>query len=94
MLVLKRSATDVWVNNYNPHLLEAWNGNMDIQPIENAYSCIKYMTSYVCKSEHELGELMKSAREEMSFGNDDLRTQMKIMALSTSKIVRCASKKL
>ena len=77
MIVSKRSPADVWVNNYNPALLEAWNANMDIQFVENAYSCVMYMTSYVCKAEHELGEIMKEAQQEIAAGNDDLRTQMK-----------------
>ena len=31
MIILKRTVQEMWVNNYNPECLLAWNGNMDIQ---------------------------------------------------------------
>jgi hypothetical protein len=43
-IVLKRGMKDVWVNPYNPALLRAWNANMDIQKVENAYQCVMYRT--------------------------------------------------
>ena len=29
--VMKRNTTDLWTNDYNPDILIAWRGNMDIQ---------------------------------------------------------------
>ena len=34
---LKRTCADLWTNNYNPSLLQAWSANMDIQYILDAY---------------------------------------------------------
>ena len=31
VIILKRTVQEMWVNNYNPEWLLAWNGNMDIQ---------------------------------------------------------------
>ena len=56
-----------------PVLLEAWNANMDIQFIENAYGCVMYMTSYVCKTERELGEIVKEAKAQIAAGNRDVK---------------------
>ena len=60
-----------------PALLEAWNANMDIQFIENAYGCVMYMTSYVCKTEREFGEIVKEAKAEIAAGNRDVKPRMR-----------------
>lgn len=44
-VVLKRSPKDIWVNQYNKHLLCAWQGNMDIQYVTDAYSVVVYIIS-------------------------------------------------
>lgn len=66
---LKRQPVDIWVNNYNPTLLEAWNANMDIQFVLDAYSCIMYIVSYISKSEREMGDLLKASQQEAREGN-------------------------
>ena len=59
-VILKREPKDCWVNGYNPHLLEAWNANIDVSYILNAYSCIMYLTSYITKKESGLSEYLKT----------------------------------
>jgi DNA replication protein DnaC/predicted peroxiredoxin len=77
-IVMKRNVSDIWVNSYNPTLIQAWNANMDIQFVLNPYSCIMYIVSYISKSEKELGEILKFAREEMAEDtNSDLCKQMR-----------------
>lgn len=66
---LKRQPADIWVNNYNPTLLQAWNANMDIQFVLDAYSCIMYIVSYISKSEREMGDLLKASQQEAREGN-------------------------
>jgi len=41
----RRISNDVWVNAYNPVILQHWRANMDIQLVGNAESC----ALYVCK---------------------------------------------
>ena len=74
-IVMKREAKDVWINGYNPDLLRAWRANTDIQFILDPYSCVMYILSYISKSEHELGMIMKAAQEEIAAENveSDLR---------------------
>ncbi|KAF1374343.1 hypothetical protein PFLUV_G00249070 [Perca fluviatilis] len=62
-VILKRDPKDCWVNGYNPHLLEAWNANIDVSYILNAYSCIMYLTSYITKKESGLSEYLKTVIE-------------------------------
>ena len=64
-VVLRREKADIYVNNYNPDVLRAWNANIDIQYVLDPYSCIMYIISYIAKSESELGVVLKQAREEM-----------------------------
>ena len=78
-VVMKRDVKDVWVNGYNADLLRAWGANLDIQYILDPYACIMYIVSYISKSEHELGEILKAAQEDLakSDASPDLRAQMK-----------------
>ena len=68
-VIFKRNPSDAWVNPHNEYLLQAWNGNMDIQPVLDAYSCIMYIVSYISKQEREMGDLLKKAQEEAAEGN-------------------------
>ncbi|XP_053406580.1 uncharacterized protein LOC128559306 [Mercenaria mercenaria] len=68
-VVFKRNITECWVNPYNSHLLRAWNGNMDIQPVLDVYSCIMYIVSYISKAERELGDLLRNAQKEANEGH-------------------------
>ena len=66
---LKRRVQDRWVNNYNPHLIRCWNGNMDIQYILDPFAAAMYMLSYLTKTEREMGDLLKNAQREAREGN-------------------------
>ena len=73
----KRKQSDCWINVYNPFLLKAWKGNMDIQYILDPYSCIMYICSYITKAEKELGQLIKQAQEEARSGNVEAITELR-----------------
>ena len=73
----KRRIEEQWVNNYNPHLIRAWNGNMDIQYVMDPYSCVMYIVSYISKSEREMGDLLRNAQREASEGNDEAISQLR-----------------
>ncbi|XP_055956976.1 ATP-dependent DNA helicase PIF1-like [Patella vulgata] len=76
-LVLKRDHKDVWINQYNPDLLRAWNANLDKQYVFDAYSCIVYIVSYISKSEREIGLLLGDAHKEAVEGNLDAKSGLK-----------------
>ncbi|XP_037103982.1 uncharacterized protein LOC119120863 [Syngnathus acus] len=84
-VVLKRDPKDCWVNNYNRHLLLAWDANLDIQYILNAYSCIAYICSYISKAEHGLSQYLKSVIENSRNENVNESDEMKQIMQAYSK---------
>ena len=68
-VILKRKPSEQSVNYYSPTILKAWEANMDIQYVVNAYACVMYIASYVLKAEKGMGELLKQAAREMEQGN-------------------------
>nr|XP_021330385.1 uncharacterized protein LOC101882679 [Danio rerio] len=76
-VLLKRDPKETWVNGYNPDLLRAWNANMDIQYILDAYSCIMYMLSYVSKPEHEMSGFLKNVIQSVREANVNEEDEMK-----------------
>ena len=64
VVVLKREPKDCNVNNYNAHVLKAWQANMDIQYVLNPYACVMYVASYMTKTEKSMGELLRQAATE------------------------------
>jgi hypothetical protein len=56
---LQRQLYEIWINQYNPKILQTWRANMDLQFITDPYSCIMYITSYMMKSERAMSELLK-----------------------------------
>lgn len=85
VILMKRDVKDCWVNNYNPHLLTAWNANMDIQYILDEYGCIMYMLSYISKPERELSDYLKTIVKEMSPETATEREEMKEVLQAYSK---------
>ena len=76
-VIFKRSPSDLWINPYNEHLLEAWNGNMDIQPVLDPESCLMYMVKYISKAERELGDVLKKAQQEAEEGHMEPLKQLR-----------------
>ena len=74
---VKREMSDVWVNNYNATLSLAWNANLDIQYVTDAYACVAYILSYISKAETEMGDLLQNAKKEADDGNVDAVTAMR-----------------
>ena len=60
----KRKLTESLIVPYNPVLLHAWKANMNIQYVTGEYGVLTYLTSYLCKPERSMSELMKLASQE------------------------------
>ena len=64
VIILKRTVQEMWVNNYNPEWLLAWNGNMDIQLCLDFFAICTYITDYYTKDETgTLTHLIKAVKE-------------------------------
>jgi len=54
---LIRNADEVYINDYNPVLLEAWEGNIDVQYVcEKSAALNTYITGYISKHEKKSTE--------------------------------------
>ena len=76
-VVLQRDPGEVWINQYNPHLLRCWDANMDIQFVLDPFSCIVYIISYISKAEREMGMLLRQTKLESEEGNMNAKQTMK-----------------
>ena len=74
---LKRSPSEIRVNNYNPHCLKAWRANMDLQYVLDVYACASYIAAYVTKAQRGMSELLRKACTEAKNGNKDIREQVR-----------------
>ena len=63
-VILKRSVQEISVNNYNPEMLRAWNGNMDIQFTPDHYAIVTYITDYYSKDETGTMPYLQEAAKE------------------------------
>ena len=64
IIVLKRTVQEMWVNNYNPEWILAWNGNMDIQLCLDFFAICTYITDYYTKDETgTMTHLIKAVKE-------------------------------
>ena len=74
-VLLKRNPDACKINNYNSTVMLAWQANMDIQYVLNAYACVMYVASYIMKAERSMGELLKRVAGESR--TDELRGQLR-----------------
>ena len=61
---------DIFINPCNQDILHLWRGNTDLQYVEDEYSTIMYVCSYMMKSEKAMGEALKRVAKECQ--NDDI----------------------
>ena len=76
-ILLKRSPSDIRINNYNADLLKAWRANLDIQYVLDPYSCAVYILSYITKGQRGMSRLLETACKEAKSGNKDLVNQVR-----------------
>ena len=79
-LILKREVNEIFVNNYNPFWMEAWNANMDLQLCLDYFSIITYMTDYVAKPEKKTTEILKLVNKEKKKANSSHKNIMYALA--------------
>ena len=60
-LFLKRTPSEIRINNYNSNLLKAWKANMDIQYVLDPYACATYILSYITKGQRGMSRLLERA---------------------------------
>ena len=48
-VLLQRDIDEIFINNYNPEWIVAWDANIDISPVYDYYGTITYITDYFTK---------------------------------------------
>ena len=65
-IAYKRRPVEQNISPYNPLLLNSLKSNMNLQFVTGIYGLLAYLTSYMCKPERNMSELMKKALKEAS----------------------------
>ena len=73
-IILQQNPCDIFINASNQDVLHLWGGNIDLQYVEDEYSTIMCVCSYMMKSEKAMGEALRSVAKECQ--NDDIWMQM------------------
>ena len=74
-IVLEREPSECAINSYNTHVMRAWQANMDIQFVTDAYACVMYIASYMMKNEKGMSELLKQVGKESR--TEDITEQLR-----------------
>ena len=72
-VLLKRDIDEIFMNNYNPEWLEAWDANMDLQPVFDHYAVLTYVTDYFTKDSTGLTDVLKAAAKELPKDGDAVK---------------------
>ena len=76
-VILARDIDELYVNNYCPEWLEAWNGNIDTSPVFDFFAVVTYVTEYFTKDESGTSMLLAQASKQIK--NLPRRDQLKEM---------------
>ena len=89
-IFLKRPPNSCFINNYFETGLQAWEANIDIQPVFNYYKAVSYMCAYFSKSEDATSEAMQQAAKEACYQNMTKREEMKEIARAYTTSRECS----
>ena len=64
-IILQRDIDEIYINNYNPEWLLAWDGNIDIQPCFDFFGVITYITEYFTKDESGTSSFLAEASKQI-----------------------------
>ena len=76
-IIYKRRPGEVYIGPYNTMILMLLKSNMNIQFVTGVYAMLTYLTSYLCKPEHTMSELMKKVSKE-AYGREVREKMQKI----------------
>ena len=69
-VLLRRDIDEVFMSNYNPEWLDAWDANLDISPVYDYFGVITYITDYFTKDSTGLTDVLKTAMNQLSKEDD------------------------
>ena len=63
---LQRDIDEIFINNYNPEWLEAWDSNIDISLVSDFYGAITYVTDYWTKDSTGMTDVLSTAMKQLN----------------------------
>ena len=63
-IILARDVDEIFINNYNPEWILAWNANIDIQLCFDFFAVITYITEYFTKDESHTSVFLNQAAKK------------------------------
>merc|ERR1719209_2578899 len=69
-VLLRRDIDEVFMSNYNPEWIEAWDANLDLSPVYDYFGVITYVTDYFTKDSTGLTEILRTAMNQLSKEDD------------------------
>ena len=97
MVLLKRDIDEIFMNNYNPEMITAWDANMDLQPTFDYYAVITYIVDYFTKTDETQQTILRQAMKQLPKDQDarnktendlNAKKQMQERASSYAKYVK------
>ena len=76
-IFLKRTPSEIRINNYNSNVLKGWQANMDIQYILDPCARAVYILSYISKGQRGMSRLLEKTSEEARAGNKGIPSQIR-----------------
>ena len=64
-VILQRDIDELYVNNYNPEWVEAWDGNIDFSPVFDFFAVVTYVTEYFTKDESGTSLFLAEASKQI-----------------------------
>ena len=64
-VILARDIDELYVNNYNPEWLLAWDGNIDFSPVFDFFAVTTYVTEYFTKDESGTTRFLAEASKQI-----------------------------
>ena len=89
-IILRRKVNEVFINNYNPEWLHAWDANMDLQVCLDYFAILTYITDYYSKDDTGTMNVLRQVAKQCR--SENLTEQMKCLAhafLSHRQIGEC-----
>ena len=65
-IYLQRDIDEIFINNYNPEWLEAWDSNIDISLVSDFYGAITYVTDYWTKDSSGMTDVLTTAMKQLN----------------------------
>jgi hypothetical protein len=78
-VVLQRDIDEIYINAFNVLWLEEWNGNIDIQPVQDFFAVITYITEYAFKPEPQEAAITQALE---AIKDESMENKMKMIAQS------------